>query len=113
LLPGLRSPTWSRISRSNRLGLLRLVGSHEELLIDKRVAYGRSYSAGTQPPPEEPDSDEVPGPDRDDEGLLTVERMKLPGKLQDWTGTVMYPNEDSAVWDVNRKLHLMPIIPAC
>ena len=28
---------------------------------------------------------------------------KLPGKLSEWTGNVMYPNEDSAVWDVNSK----------
>ena len=35
--------------------------------------------------------------------MIQMEPMKLPGKLSQYTGTVMYPNEDSAVWDVNRK----------
>lgn len=34
---------------------------------------------------------------------MTLEPMKLPGKLGQFTGTVMYPNDESAVWDVNRK----------
>lgn len=29
--------------------------------------------------------------------------MKLPGTMGEYTGNVMYPNDDSAVWDVNRK----------
>lgn len=41
---------------------------------------------------------------------MKLEPMKLPGKLNQFTGNVMYPNDDSAVWDVNRKLclQLMP-----
>ena len=30
--------------------------------------------------------------------------MKLPGDLEKWTGNVMYPDKESAVWDVNSKL---------
>ena len=33
--------------------------------------------------------------------LKELEPLKLPGKLADYTGNVMYPNEESAVWDVN------------
>ena len=32
-----------------------------------------------------------------------LEPLKLPGKLSGFTGNVMYPNDDSAVWDVNRE----------
>lgn len=33
---------------------------------------------------------------------MKLEPMKLPGKLNQFTGNVMYPNDDSAVWDVNQ-----------
>ena len=29
--------------------------------------------------------------------------MKLPGQGSEWTGNVMYPNDQSAIWDVDRK----------
>ena len=32
-----------------------------------------------------------------------LEGMKLPGSLDKWTGTVMYPDEDTKLWD-HRKL---------
>ena len=38
-------------------------------------------------------------PEVDDRG--TIPRLELPGKLNEWTGTVMYPNDDSALWDVD------------
>ena len=28
---------------------------------------------------------------------------KLPGELNDWTGNVLYPDEESKKWDVNGK----------
>ena len=30
-----------------------------------------------------------------------LEPLKLPGKLGTYTGNVLYPSDDSAVWDVN------------
>ena len=33
--------------------------------------------------------------------LKELEPLKLPGKMAEYTGNVMYPNEESAVWDVN------------
>ena len=38
---------------------------------------------------------------KEDSGLKELEPLKLPGKLTAFTGNVMYPNEESAVWDVN------------
>jgi hypothetical protein len=38
-----------------------------------------------------------------DESQKELEPLKLPGRLAEYTGNVMYPNEDSAVWDVNGK----------
>ena len=38
------------------------------------------------------------------EGVLELEPMKLPGRGNEWTHNVMYPNDQSAVWDVDRKL---------
>ena len=35
--------------------------------------------------------------------LKELEPLKLPGKLAEYTGNVMYPNEESAVWDVDRE----------
>ena len=35
--------------------------------------------------------------------LKELESLKLPGKLSEYTGNVMYPNEESSVWDVDRK----------
>lgn len=35
--------------------------------------------------------------------LKELEPLKLPGKLSEYTGNVMYPNEESAVWDVDSK----------
>lgn len=35
-----------------------------------------------------------------EEAIKELEPMKLPGTLDRWTGNVLYPNEDSAVWDV-------------
>ncbi len=35
--------------------------------------------------------------------MLELEPMKLPGKGNEWTGNVLYPNDKSAVWDVNGK----------
>lgn len=32
-----------------------------------------------------------------------LEPLRLPGKLAAFTGNVLYPNEDSAVWDVDGK----------
>ena len=32
-----------------------------------------------------------------------LEQLKLPGKLGQFTGNIMYPNEDSAVWNVDRE----------
>lgn len=70
----------------------------------------RSSSTGTKPP--------GPGPRSEEEAMLELAPMKLPGKLNQFTGTVMYPNEDSAVWDVNRKgtpieahqnIHILPV----
>ena len=34
--------------------------------------------------------------------------MKLPGKLGTMTGNVLYPNDDSKLWDVDRKLCTQP-----
>ena len=31
-----------------------------------------------------------------------LERIKLPGKWSQWTGNVLYPDENSAIWDVTR-----------
>lgn len=33
--------------------------------------------------------------------LKELEPLKLPKKIADYTGNVMYPNEESAVWDVD------------
>ncbi len=33
-----------------------------------------------------------------------LEPMKLPGRLADYTGNVLYPDENSAVWDVDGKI---------
>lgn len=33
--------------------------------------------------------------------LKELEPLKLPGKIAEYTGNVMYPNEESAVWDVD------------
>lgn len=41
-----------------------------------------------------------------DESVLELEPMKLPGKLGDYTGNVMYPNDESAVWDINGAVDL-------
>ena len=30
-----------------------------------------------------------------------LEPLKLPGNLGEYTGNVMYPNEESSVWDVD------------
>ena len=30
-----------------------------------------------------------------------LEPLKLPGKLGEFTGNVLYPDDNSAVWDVN------------
>ena len=38
---------------------------------------------------------------KEDSGPKELEPLKLPGKLGGFTGNVMYPNEESAVWDVN------------
>ena len=38
-----------------------------------------------------------------DESQKELEPLKLPGRLAEYTGNVLYPNEDSAVWDVNGK----------
>lgn len=38
-----------------------------------------------------------------------LETMKLPGGLDKWTGTVMYPNEETQVWD-QRKNHLLLLL---
>ena len=35
--------------------------------------------------------------------LKELEPLKLPGDLAQYTGNVMYPNEESAVWDVDGK----------
>ena len=32
-----------------------------------------------------------------------LEPLKLPGKLGQMTGNVLYPNESSQVWDLNGK----------
>ena len=39
-----------------------------------------------------------------DDSQKELEPLKLPGKLAQYTGNVLYPNEDSAVWDVNGKI---------
>ena len=36
--------------------------------------------------------------------MKELEPLKLPGKLAGFTGNVLYPNEESAVWDVNGML---------
>lgn len=28
-------------------------------------------------------------------------QYKLPGQLNDWTGNVLYPDEESRKWDIN------------
>lgn len=33
--------------------------------------------------------------------LKELEPLKLPGDMAGYTGNVMYPNEESAVWDVD------------
>ena len=38
-----------------------------------------------------------------DESQKELEPLRLPGRLAEYTGNVLYPNEDSAVWDVNGK----------
>ena len=35
--------------------------------------------------------------------LKELEPLKLPGDMAGYTGNVMYPNEESAVWDVDGK----------
>ena len=40
-------------------------------------------------------------PKPQDDSQKELEPLKLPGKLGEYTGNVLYPNEDSAVWDVN------------
>lgn len=51
------------------------------------------YSAG-------PGAPQVP---EKDDSLPELEPMRLPGSLGEYTGNVMYPNDESAVWDVDRK----------
>ena len=41
---------------------------------------------------------------KEEGGMRELEPLKLPGKLGTFTGNVMYPNEESAVWDVNGRL---------
>ena len=70
-----------------------------QVLRDKTIQYPsicfltRFYSSGQRQPQVKEDS-----------GLKELEPLKLPGKLGTFTGNVMYPNEESAVWDVNGRL---------
>lgn len=32
-----------------------------------------------------------------------MEKPKFPGEWNEWTGNILYPNEDSALWDVDGK----------
>lgn len=34
---------------------------------------------------------------------MELDPLKLPGKLSEYTGNVMYPNDESAVWDIKRE----------
>ncbi len=34
-------------------------------------------------------------------------QYKLPGELNDWTGNVLYPDEESKKWDVNGTVQLI------
>ena len=46
--------------------------------------------------------------------LKELEPLKLPGKIAEYTGNVMYPNEESAVWDVDSMSTMLSIcINAC
>lgn len=45
--------------------------------------------------------------------LKELEPRKLHGKLAGYTGNVMYPNEESAVWDVDSKSILVVIQRDC
>ncbi|XP_003386058.1 PREDICTED: NADH-ubiquinone oxidoreductase 49 kDa subunit-like [Amphimedon queenslandica] len=49
------------------------------------------------------------GPEINYETLKELEPVKLPGKLNDWAGNVLYPNEDSAIWDVTNFVPTKPI----
>ena len=55
-------------------------------------------SSSAQPPREEVDV------------MQELAPVKLPGQLAEWTGNVMYPNEESAVWDVTRQY---PVVCVC
>lgn len=55
------------------------------------LCYDR-YSSGPQTPQK-----------GDKYDLPELEPMKLPGTMGQFTGNVMYPNDESAVWDVDRK----------
>lgn len=60
-------------------------------LLDAFIAFGcRRYTQSVQT-----------GLKPEDESQKELEPLKLPGRLAEYTGNVMYPNEDSAVWDVN------------
>lgn len=72
LLSSLRSPSLLRIARKTRLTWTR--------------CYAQSVQTSLKP---------------QDELQKELEPLKLPGKLAGYTGNVLYPNEDSAVWDVN------------
>ena len=39
-----------------------------------------------------------------EEVLKEIEPVKLPGRWAEYTGNVMYPDEESALWDVTRQL---------
>lgn len=46
-------------------------------------------------------------PELNEKAMEELQPMKLPGNLSNWTGNVMYPSEQSAVWDVTRKWSLI------
>ena len=42
-------------------------------------------------------------PELNEKAMEELQPMKLPGSLSKWTGNVMYPDDQSAVWDVTRR----------
>ena len=63
--------------------------------------WGRCYSAGGETGSKT--QAEIVAEDRK-AALKELEPLKLPGHLAGYTGNVMYPNEESSVWDIDSKL---------
>lgn len=94
----LSRPSLSRLCKSSKPGLARLVDTARAAnwcyYVEWRgFLYNNRYSTSSKLTPE----------GEKDESLMELDPLKLPGKLSEYTGNVMYPDDESAVWDIKRE----------